>query len=64
MVGGHYFNRAISLPGADVAATNALSGIYPALTFVLCVVFLGESWSSTKVLGVFFAFLSGICFMR
>ena len=54
----------ISLPGADVGESNAVGGLYPAITFVICVFCLGEHITAYKVMGVFFAILSGLCFLK
>lgn len=45
------FFAAISA-GGDVSTVAAISAVYPAVTFILAVVFLGDSFTLTRVAGV------------
>ena len=46
----------------DLSAVTALSGLYPALTFVVSVVAFGEAVTLWKALGLVMALGSGLCF--
>lgn len=50
--------------GGDASVVSSLSGLYPAITFVLGVMFMGEQVSTNKVLGVVFALASAFAFSR
>lgn len=38
--------------GGDVSTVAAISAVYPAVTFIIAVLFLGESFTVTRVAGV------------
>lgn len=47
-----YFSYLYSLRNGEVGTVSVLSACYPALTFMISAIFLGESITSTKLIGV------------
>ena len=62
VIGNYCFIRAISIPGVSVSVTTSLAALYPAVTFLLCVVVAGERVSFYKVMGVTFSAFAAYCF--
>jgi uncharacterized membrane protein len=60
--GTYAYLRAMEAPGAQASVVTSLCGLYPCVTLLLCVVFGFESITVKKLLGLFFALLSGLMF--
>jgi uncharacterized membrane protein len=54
-----YFSYIYGLKVGEVGTISVLSSCYPALTFIMAVLFLGESITATKIVGIIFI-LTGI----
>lgn len=60
--GNTFYSLALGA-GGGAAVVTALTGLYPAVTYVLTAVFLAEPVNWMSVAGVVFAILSGLCFV-
>lgn len=60
--GGIFFQKALAL--GDASTVTAVSGLYPAVVFVICAALMGEEVTAYKVVGVLCALGSGFCFAQ